>query len=311
MPSKINKERVLFLWLNKNEFHAVNASRRGVKVASVYKKVSFLFRVLRRVQIKLNLFSIRPWLESWLSEIDDFETVIIHASKITPPVVKYLKKIKPDLRIIVWYWNPVIKSEKVKSFSLKDCEIWSFDESDVAKYNLKYNTQYYFKDFVLSENEKDKDVFFVGGDKGRLSLLLEIRKLLEEAGLSTNFHIVKTSRKLKNNYTFREKISYECVLDKLSRSNVVLDVVSENQTGLTIRPLESIYFSKKLITNDISIMNRDFYNSKNIFIYGYDSNERLLDFIENPFDEIPEDILDKYDFEQWLSRFYSEKSKTN
>ncbi|NLJ17368.1 hypothetical protein, partial [Globicatella sulfidifaciens] len=163
--NKLKQEynKILFLWLNDHEFHALKARERGVCVKQVYKNAPKLFKALRRLQIELKLPFTSFWISNWKKHITDFDTVIIHASKITPPVVKYIRHKSPEIRIIVWYWNPVDKSVGLEEFRDNSVEIWSFDEYDCEKYKLKSNTQYYFKDVVLPKTNDHKDVFFVGG----------------------------------------------------------------------------------------------------------------------------------------------------
>jgi hypothetical protein len=159
------KNKCLFLWLSNKDFHAVEAAKRGVDVAQVYVQLPYILRAIRRVQIELNIPWISPWLSSWKKKLTDYETVIVHASKITPPVIRFIRYKSPKVRIVVWYWNPVEKCVDLDQFSSNDCEIWSFDETDCEKYGLKHNTQYYFNDISLQKSKIEYDVFFVGGDK--------------------------------------------------------------------------------------------------------------------------------------------------
>lgn len=308
MLSKLTKQKILFLWLDDTQFHAEKAKENGVHVTNVYRKLSTPLKILNRIQIKINMFSIHPWLESWANELERYDTVILHASRITPPVVRYIKNKRPEIRVIVWYWNPVIKNAKLNSFISQECEVWTFDEDDARIHNLYYNTQYYFRDSILEEKEKNNDVLFVGTDKGRLSSLLKIKSELDVLNIKSNFHIVSTSKKIESDYAYNKKISYASILNKISESKALLDIVSEKQTGLTLRPLEALYFKRKLITSDKSIIKRDFYSPQNVFVIGHDDMSSLSDFINSPLVEVGEEILKKYDFESWLSRFFQPKS---
>lgn len=296
--------RILFLWLNDKEFHSVNARKRGVKTANVYKNLPKYLRILRRLQIILGILSIYPWLENWKKELDKYDTVIIHASRITSPVVKFISDKYPKIRIIVWYWNPVSKCEKLEKYPENICDRWTFDERDAKSYSLKYNTQYYFNDVKLNNQSIDNDVYFIGGDKGRLSMLIDLEKKLNNKGIKTNFHITKTSNKIDNNPIFKERIDYSQNLNFISESKAIVDIVAKGQVGLTLRPLEAMFFNKKLITNDKSIINRDFYNKENIFILDYDNFDKIEYFINSPYIEIPSDILYRYDFNSWIRRFF-------
>ena len=303
--SLVNNNRILFLWLNDKEFHSINAKRRGVETANAYKHISKFLKVFRRLYIMLGLFSISPWLGDWKKKIQEYNVIIVHSSLITSLIVRYISVKAPSVRIIVWYWNPVAKSEKLEKYPENICERWSFDEKDVQDYNLKYNTQYYFNDIKLDNNNILWDVYFVGGDKGRLAILLDLQKKLNEMGLVTNFHITKTSNNIVNDSIYKNRINYSQNIEFLSKSKAVLDIVSPGQTGLTLRPLEALFFNKKLITNDKTIIQRDFYDEKNIFVLGHDDFNNLNYFLNSPSKIISEEIKNKYDFDHWINRFFN------
>lgn len=295
--------KTLFLWLNDQEFHALKARERGVCVKQVYKNTPKLFKALRRLQIELKLPFTSLWISDWKKNIKDFDTVIIHASKITPPVVKYIRHENPEIRIIVWYWNPVEKSVGLEEFKYSGIEIWSFDEHDCEKYKLKYNTQYYFNDVSLPKIDCSLEVFFVGGDKGRVGELISLKKLLDDQGISNYFHITSTGKENSDYKGFYSNIiSYDEVLKHIASCKVIVDYLSDNQSGLTLRPLEALFFKKKLITNDNSIEKRDFYCRENIFIIGKDDFKDLKKFVEAPYREICEDVVSRYDFSEWFNR---------
>lgn len=304
------KSKILFLWLDSTQFYPIQASKRGVKVADTFRKVSRPLEAVRRLQVETNLLSIYPWLnDQWVNELNQFETVIVHASRLTPPVVKFINTKYPEIKVIVWYWNPVDKCVPVKKFKKLKCEIWTFDFNDALKYKIRLNTQYYFKDIKLNNNEILTDIVFVGAEKGRLNSLLEIQKEMSILNLDTDFHIVKSSNKSPKNYKYKKKLTYLEILEKISKSNCILDIVSDKQSGLTLRPLESLYLGKKLITNDYNIVNLDFYNPNNIFILQYPKNKYSLEeFLKVDFEEPSVDLKHKYDFDTWLYRIMNNES---
>ncbi len=303
MLTNEQKSKILFLWLDDKEFHCVNAQRRGVPIGKVYRDMPKWLKALRRVLIILDLFSISPWLEDWKRELGNYETVIIHASKITSPVVKYINKRFPNIRIIVWYWNPVDKCEKLEKYPESICERWCFDESDSKRYNIPHNTQYYFSDITLPQIPISNDVYFLGGDKGRLKKLLGIESDMIKLGLNVNFYITRAGKSSDPTYEYRNRITYDQNLNEISKSKSILDFVSEGQAGLTLRPLEALFFRKKLITNDKGLINRDFFSISNVYILDNDTRN-LKSFIEEPYLDVDKDLILKYDFDSWLSRFY-------
>lgn len=303
MESTNNKRRTLFLWLDDKQFHSVNAQRRGVDTARVYKNIPDILKIIRRIHIKINLFPISIWLESWKRNLHKYDTIIIHASILTSIVVKYLNKKDPNLRIIVWYWNPISKSEKLEKFSESLCEVWTFDIHDAKKYNLKYNSQYYFHDIILEKSKETEKILFVGGDKGRYDMLIELQNELSRFNILTDFHITQTSKSTNSN-KYKKRISYNSILKKIAESTAILDIVSEGQSGLTLRPLEALFFEKKLITNDKSMIEWDCYHPNNIFILGIDNLSNLHKFMGSDFYIFPDQKKMYYDFDMWLNRFF-------
>lgn len=305
--NSFNKGKCLFLFMDGKGVYAREASKRGIEVAQFYKnKFSFTMRVIRRIVIKFNLPWIYCLLAPWKKDISNYDVIIINVtSELVPSIVKLIRRKKANMRIIAWYCNPVDKCVDVDRFFGTDCEIWSFDEEDCVKYGLRYNTQYYFNTISL-ENKRDKfDVFFVGGDKGRIKDLVNIQKQLSDMEITNYFHITRNG-KMNEHYkeVYKEHIPYTKVLNYISESKAILDYVSENQSGLTLRPLEALFFKKKLITNDITIVDRDFYRKDNIFVIGKDDIKNLPQFLSTPYKVIEKEVVDKYDFNSWLERFH-------
>lgn len=63
-----------------------------------------------------------------------------------------------------------------------------------------------------------------------------------------------------------------------------------------------MFFNKKLITNNQTIREFDFYDPKNIYILG-DKRENLIKFILENDANWNSDILHKYSFADWLNNF--------
>ena len=297
-------EKCLFLWLSERAFGAIKATERGYSIDRIYKEISGRMIVIRNILLKISCVS--PWLCSWKKKIKSYETVIMNASAITVPVARYILRKKPDMRIIAWYRNPVVKSINPDEFTRHNCEVWSFDEADCAKYGMQYNTQYYYNDIQQKESPIKFDILFIGTDKGRTEKLLEFKEIFDHAGISNYFHITAGKRNVNENYRylFKDVIPYTKIIEYIFESKAILDFVAKKQSGLTLRPLESIFFQKKLITNDSTMRQRDFYCMENIFILGEDPIENLKEFINSPYKPIDKDIVNRYDFDSWMQRFF-------
>lgn len=248
---------------------------------------------------KIHLFSKIPfkfiWFsKSWLDIVYDYDTIIFADTGTVYPVIKYVREKFPQKRIILWYRNPVKKTVKIDPSVEKYCEIWSFDKSDCDEFGLKYNPQFCMRRGDYVEREKKIDAYFVGGDKGRVEILNDVKRMLVNAGAKTKFDIVGVNS---------ERISYKKVIENISHASIIVDIQCDDQTGFTLRPIESLLYDKKLITNNKNIKKEPFYNESNIFIYGEDQETKLVEFMESPYVVISDIVKEKYSLFGWINVF--------
>lgn len=233
-------------------------------------------------------------LDKWKNNIYDYKKIVIFDSGYHEDITKYIKRKNKNCKIILYFWNP-IKEENYKA--LKDSnvdEFWTFDKNDAIKYNMHYNSQFYTQKVQLKRDELINDVLFLGRAKNRAKELLELERKLNSNNVKTNFFIIEDEK---------DCISYDEYLSFLSKSKCILDFNQAGQIGLSLRPMESLFFEKKLITNNEDIKNYDFYNPNNIFILGKDNIRDIKEFINKPYEKVQKNILNYYDFENWKNRF--------
>lgn len=236
----------------------------------------------------------------------DTDLIIVFDPHCRIQFLEWIKANNPKTRIILWLWNTV--KEIGKNIPLDQVpsgiEIWSYSHYDCEKYGLKYNTTFYPYKIERVDVSIEYDVLFVGKDKGRLEDILEVKKVLEKCGLKTYFHISPTHQyELRKKKIYQPKIPYTEVNNLISKSRCLLDCVVDDTAGLTIRPLEAIYRGKKLITNNKAIRNEDFYDQRNIFIYGIDDISRLKTFVRSEYVAPSDEILKEYTMDGWIERF--------
>ena len=276
------------------------ASRKKAKICHTFKNVNIVERVIRKILYRFNIKH-SFFYGDWKNKINDFSTIIIYAQRNIDVISYVCSHKKNEQRVIVWYWNPVWRCVKPDEIRNLGCELWSFDPVDCMNYDMKFNTTYYFRDLKLPNSQsKLYDVFFCGLNKGRKQMLGKISDEFSKNNLTSLFYIVDDELPVPKRLPY---LSYDKYLEKLSSSVAVLDVLQEEQEGMTLRVMESIYFGKKLITTQTSIINEDFYNPDNIFVIGKDSWDEIVAFMKRPIKKVPEQILEKYDFATWLSRF--------
>ena len=288
---------------NKECYFEKKMSESGIEVINAYRNCHFLLRFFRRIWNRYRIPFHTIWFNKNIEKVNH-EPIIIWDPVITASFVEWVREIHPHKRIILWYWNPVENSINPSLLSEQICEKWSYSRSDCKQYLLNYNTTFYFKELSASDEKPHYDVFFIGKDKGRLVSLLRLKEQFDLLGISTKFHISPTKRfMIKRNAVYQAPLPYDEVLLEIGKSRAILDFLVNPYDGLSLRPMESIFHKKKLITNSQLIEDYDFYRPKNIFILGKDNVKDLPEFLNSPYEEIDEGIVLSYDFHSWLQRF--------
>jgi hypothetical protein len=286
----------------------------GCKVISTEVKSHFKFfiKICRRLNIYIGFFSKLFW-DVDITVLSKMSLFIVFDSSIDYYFCDYLWHYFSNKRLVVYYWN-IINSNKEKQieyFKKKTkWDIFSFDPGDCKKYNLKLNKIFFAlpPTELLSQDTYKivQDVFFIGADKGRINQILEIKKSLDKSGFSNKILCVNFKIQ-KPDSIYVKPIPYKDVLIDDMQSKAILDINYDDEYGMTMRELESLFLHKKLITNNKKIKGRDFYNKDNIFIIDYskpDILDGLKEFLERPFVSIDKEILESYSVSAWLNRFF-------
>jgi hypothetical protein len=283
------------------EYFVTSIKQKGLQVYPSFKDLRLSLRVIRKIFFILKLRK-SFWYAGWKYKLDEARIVIIFSTE-DIGILNYIKSINPKIRVIFWYWNPVFRGISPDDVPNELCEKWTFDKNDSIDFNLKYNTQFYLDNIKLPQNKIKYDVIFLGLDKGRRALIGDIERNMVNNGVETYFYIVDDNAPHRGYKGSSPVVPYNDYLDLISQSKAILDFVQEGQSGLTLRSMESLFFQKKLITNDVMMKTSDFYNPNNIFIIGTDKMERLKQFLDTPFEPAPADILASYDIDNWIKRF--------
>lgn len=299
LEMKQKNDQVLILF-NSIPYFLNYFDREGVTGSLVLRDISFPLKVVRKITRWLKL-SQTYWFGTWKYQIHSIDTVIIFAPLNELEVLSFLKKSNKNIRIIYWYWNPVFRIRQIDANLLKEVELWSFDLEDCLRLGMNFNTTFYFSEINIPTNNTEFDAVFVGNDKGRGTDLKKLESSFNAMGLRTYFHVVPNEKDVDKKRI--KKIPYPQYLELVSKTRAIVDITPKGQSGLTIRPMESIFLQKKLITTDIDIVNQDFYHRQNIFIVGKDNDAHLKEFIESPYKPIADDVKLQYDFDRWLQRF--------
>lgn len=264
-------------------------------------KISWRFiKILRNIGFGVSRVS----LNNWFSEKRVYDLAIIPDATVNINILKVLYKYPQANTQILYYRNRVCAKDlkKIEYAKEKGYILATYSKEDAELYDMKFIPQCWNRMYIKEHSDKAicNDVYFVGEVKNRYELVMDIKKACETNGLSTLFQII-SDKDLP--FTQTQRVPYTDVVENILSSRAVLDIVTKENWGLTIRPLEALMSKRKVITNYTSIKEYDFYtdNINNIFILGERPIEELASFINRPFN-LGTGIIYNYDTEAWIYR---------
>ena len=215
--------------------------------------------------------------------------------------------------MIIYYLNVYEDNARNDPLRFKKygCDIFTFDKRQAQKACIKHKD--YFYGYVkechnaqCKKVEDESDIFFCGRDKGRINYIKNIRRDIIKMGLTPKVIVVPERHKkyAKDEIELLgERIPYDLIAQNIMSSKAILEIVEKGQTGMTERAMESIFFQKKLITNNRYIIHYDLYNEKNIFVLGERDLCELPAFLNEPYFPNRE-LTNRYTVDSWLEKFF-------
>lgn len=281
-------------------------------VYPLYKDIHGLQRTLFKLYEHIHFCDVTRWLEDWKYKIAEYDVIFIFDGVRGRDVIEYIRDHNKRARIIIYYINPVDFADRKAPHNYKglDCEFYTFDPIEAKKFGIKFKPYFYPEEYMIDCDEKvpiKQDIFFVGVDKDRLGVIKDLHRRFEQMNLTDKLMIVATHHKKysrSDEKWLAKRVPYEKIAENIKQSRAILDIVQSGQSGITLRPMEAMFYNKKLITNNIYIKEYDFYNPHNIFILQERNISELKEFLELPTIEINQEIKNKYRFSGgWLKEF--------
>ena len=317
VPKQHNLDQFIQKELEKLGFQVINISffDNAYTYKNVWQRVhNFIQKNLKgdkfhktKLKFRLNEQSLR----SRLADVDTADYSLI----IRPDTysIDFLKLVKSKSKIISAYqWDGINRFPDVQSrVSIFD-RFFVFDPQDVQIPRLLPITNFHTIDNTPEEPLIKNDIYFAGAyTKNRLEILKEIYSYAENTHLKANFLLFSKKEPISYFGTSTKPISYETNLINSRKSACIIDIHNPIHSGLSFRTFESLALKTKLITTNQEIKKYDFYSRNNIFIWGLDSPENLLTFLSTDYQKIPTEIIEKYNFANWIRYILDEQPYTS
>ena len=301
--------------------------RRGAVVHYIDDRPSNNFWLKGIIRFKKGLLarSIDEYYKRMLSQIagKHFDYIFALSTEAMPLwFAEKANALNPGARRIYYQWDSFRNKKYTTGYLSLFEKILSFDPNDCKAYpNVEFHPLFYIDDYgkISASCQSFKyDFCFIGtGHTDRFIVIDKIKKIARDMGKNGFWYlylqskalfwylkIVNKSRAMKL-CDFRFKpLDKKSIIAAISQSKIIVDVQHPKQTGLTIRTIEALGASRKLITTNPTIADYDFYNPKNILIIDRNSPEIPAAFIEEDFQPLDKQIAYKYSLDGWIDAVF-------
>lgn len=262
-----------------------NALRPCGRVLEVIHHIHFSFAINKIMQLPFQSVWKKLYSIESISLKEDKRYCIIYTDVSAARTdLDYLKKLKAkgNITLVLVMVNTMARrgsliEKRMVYFDL----IFSFDKNDCDRYGFIYHpTNYSMVD--LQEVDIAQDAFYVGVSKGRASMIAAVYEKIISKGAKAEFFIsgLESGEQKYEGIHYNQWLKYSKVLDYISKSNCVVEIMDGKQEGVTLRTMEAICYNKRLLTNNVSMKQSNYYSSG--YIQVFEQPEEIdVDFIKN------------------------------
>lgn len=326
---KIKGKRILLFYPSGTTAHygkgiIKELEKRGASVTAYDERPSQstgMKVAIRLLKKRLPLLFLRYIERIILQHPESYDYVfVIRGEAFTVNAVNRLREAYPAACFILYLWD-ILQTTNVKECIPYFDKVFSFDPQDAKVFpHMVFRPTFYLDCFkeVACVSPGETGVTFIGTvHSNRFEILKRIRKVLEQNNLSYNFYYFLPSRLVywRDFFCKRRHPDYRSVhfyplslkdtLERMKESCCMLDLKYPSQISLSMRAFEALAAKRKYITNNPEIRKYDFYRSANILVIDEKCPVIPEDFVQTPFEEIPEEICRKYSLEGWIDAVFN------
>ena len=320
-------KKILFIYKNQtlSKVFEENLYKEGYDLEILFKeqfkqfRLTFLQKIINiicRVFFKVNNYPIKADEENFknfckkslknLPQKKFDYCLIIRGDLIPEFVIKHARSISN--KMVDFQLDGLSVSSKILDYQKYFDDIFVFDPDDVKKYPeaaLHFLPNCYFgePDFSIPS---EIDLLYIGQYLDERNVQLKnLHQYLEEHQLSYTSHTSLYRGRCfeplhPKVFQHKTSTSYEGNLDFVKKSKIIIDFKRKEHNGLSLRFFEAMQYGKKIITDNVSVKNYEFYHPNNIFVTDFVHLDGILEFIQKPYHPLPETLIEQYGFKNWI-----------
>lgn len=292
-------------------------TKLGYDVESIFENlpsISYYYRFVNVYlpQLKQKLFD-RYYYKALESKNKYNLVLVIRGQTISTTVLSSIKKQNPEAKLILYQWDSVRNNMNAEVISGKFDKVFTFDMEDAKKYGWNYRPLF-FAEEAKRDKKRKYDVSMISAiHSDRLNIYNALKN--NYSYLNGYFYLFeKRLVYLKQKYINKSSefigvqdadinfvpLKLDETLKVCSDSDIIVDFTHPKQNGFTMRTIESIGSRCKLITNNKKILESDFYDPQNIYVYEKGKFEIPDSFLKTGYKELSEKLFDYYSINGWI-----------
>lgn len=277
------------------------------------------------IKLKKNLVSIMisRYFNQIIKETKDKEyelVFVVNCKSFNHEMIQKLKTTQPKAKFVLYMWDSFKLYPSSKRLVSSFDQVFSFDSDDCKlDARVKFLPLFYSEEFEKIGLDRQKNfkydiVSVCTAHPNRYQIIKKIFPFLEEKGIRIYSYLFLNKLQFLYNkifvQTFKDARSGEFQFSPLSSeenlllikdSVAVFDIQHNQQSGLTMRTIETLGAKRKLITYNQDICNYDFYTKENILILTETNWDDISSFLKKEYIDIDEIIYQKYSLKSWVN----------
>ncbi len=278
---------------------------------SLYNKLIMFYTVMERDKL------VKRYYEDALSTVpDDIDIVfVIKGQWISDEVLGLMRARYSSARFKIYQWDSVATFPDQERINPQFDEIYTFDPVDSERFSWHYRPLFFKKEECEPDDNKRYDLIFLCSmHTRRMQVLLRLKDIAARYNKTLFSYIYVPRLQYIKEAVIKRSPLYKGGRDALHFTSLPMDDTNDiynhtrcfvdytfpQQNGLSMRTIESVGHKCKLITNNRHVMDTDFYDPSNVYIYDPDNFDIPEAFIDEPYRDIPQEVYDRYSLEGFL-----------
>ena len=186
---------------------------------------------------------------------------VIKGENLSKRHLDYLRQANPDARFILYLWDNLNKIHNREILLPYFDKVASFDRIDCVNHSEFHFRPLFSQKKDIHKTDFDYTISFIGEDRpGRYKFLKTIRRLIPDdmpvyLRLKSSLLRTVTDKIAGHGLCTNRRLPYDEFCRITYSSEAVLDIVEQNQSGLTMRTIEALAMGKHLYTTNREIEN--------------------------------------------------------